>query len=436
METKQSWSSVLKVVKDIKLQLIRKGVELTYDYKNGETCLERWIQQLGDKKYIDIFQHIQTAQNNDLVLIRYGKYSDVFGGESEADYYDFWNMHDNFYRECRSIVIDVRNDVVVIAAPDKFFNINENEEYSIENINKLISTAVKVELSDKLDGSVMAARYYNGNIIMSSSQSVNPESSWRLKDAIRILNENVAYIKMVKQFPDWTFVFEYISLADAHVVNYIKDQEGLYLITVRNAITGEQFPYHTIIGLSEIYDIKTTKLFNKTLDEVMSELDNVPSNEAEGFVLNIVQKDGSFRLVKIKYLDYCGIHKILSSISSINLIIKNISDNTFDDLISKVPEVYRWRVERVSKVVYNYIKDINDKVLSFYDVIKDMELKDAMIYVQQNVDKELRGYVISAYKHGTDDLNYIKSRTGSYKKLTDMGISVDNYKDIFQREDI
>ena len=421
-------SKVLEIIIEIKNKLSERGVVVSYKQSIGETCLERWVRQLNEPLYTEMFQYIQTSQKDNLVLVRYGRYSSVFSSESEVDYGTFWDMYDNFYRECRSIVIDVKNEEVVLFPFNKFFNIGENEETSIENVLKRIEKASIFQRSDKLDGSMQCARYYRGNIVMSGSQAIDPENSWRLKDGLRMLTESENHVKMLKTFSDWTFIFEYISLADSHVVNYTKEQEGIYLIGIRNSVTGEQFTYSSVMAMKEMYDIKATELVNKTLEEIISELDDKQSNEAEGFVLYI---DGF--MVKIKYNQYQQFHRILSSISSIQLIINNIADNTFDDLISKVPDAYKWRVQKVANIVFDYIKSVDSIVKNYCSQIKNMEFKDAMIWIQNNVDKQYRGYVIEMFKG--KEVNYIKSRNGHVKKLNEMGISNEDYYKIFQKDE-
>ena len=62
-----------------------------------------------------------------------------------------------------------------------------------------------------------------------------------------------------------------------------------------------------------------------------------------------------------------------------------------------------------------------------------MGLKEAMIWIQQNAEKEYRGYVIELYKG--NEVNYLKSKNGSYKKMLHMGISEENYGDLFRMDD-
>ena len=89
----------------------------------------------------------------------------------------------------------------------------------------------------------------------------------------------------------------------------------------------------------------------------MNELDDKSSDEAEGFVINI---DGY--KAKVKYNDYVHIHKALSKLSSINLIIRSIADDKYDDLLSKLPIAYHDNVKRVAAIVTDYIKKPRNKL--------------------------------------------------------------------------
>jgi hypothetical protein len=187
--------------------------------------------------------------------------------------------------------------------------------------------------------------------------------------------------------------------------------------------------------MKEMYGVKATELINKTLEQVMSELDSKQSNEAEGFVLNIIDKDGVCHFYKQKFSSYTGIHKILSNISSINLIIKNISDNTFDDLLAKVPDAYRWRVDIVSKVVFDYIKEQREIVSEYYNQVKHLPIKDAMIWIKNNVPRDCGSLVISAYKDGIENVKYLQRSSGRYLKMKEMGVDEDKYSELFKMEE-
>lgn len=433
-----SWNPVLNKFIEIKNEYKKRIGYTTYYYKDGftdesQTCVERWVEHLNGiepfnqyKEYKDLLDYLEMNQYGTMVLVRYGRYSNVYDGETEASGEDFWDRYDGFYRECRSVVIDIEKECIVLCPFSKFFNINELEETSVENIQKRIKNANCVEFSDKLDGSMQSARWYENQIVMAGSQAINPDNSWRLEDGYRMIYELSGYKKMLQEFPNFTFVFEYISLRDAHVVKYKKEQEGLYLIGMRDINTGVELPYDTIMNIANEHNIPTTKVFNKTLEQVMIELDDKSSDEAEGFVINI---DGY--KVKVKYNDYVHIHKALSKLSSINLIIRSIADGQYDDLLSKLPFAYHDDVKKVASIVFDYIRKTENTINEYYNSAPKENIKEFMIYISENVPKCYQGYCRAKY-YGYD-INVIKSNNEKcphYKKLKDMGIK--NYNSIFR----
>lgn len=415
-----SWNVVLNKVIQIKEEAKATGADIwSYD-KDEMTCLEHWVSLLKNKEYENLIHYLEMNEYGDFLLVRYGNYADVLGGEEDVTFDSFWDMYDGFYRECRSVVIDVKNNCLVLTPFRKFRNLNEGEETLYENVMKRIQTAKCVEISNKLDGSMQAARYYEGKIVMSGSQSLDTENSWRLNDGYRMLMEKRGYQMMLKDHPDKTFIFEYISQRDAHVVKY--DVEGLFLIGIRDVRDGKESSYKDVIEMAERYGIPATEIYKKTLDEIVGELDSKKSNEAEGFVINI---DG-FK-VKVKYNDYVYMHKLLSAISSVNVVIQNVAEDTFDDMISKVPKAYRDRVVKVAQIVYSYKKKQEEKIERAYKKAPKEDKKQFMIWVTENIDKDLQGFVRCKYLGRS--YNVLK-RSSGYLKLKDMG--VENYEKLFE----
>lgn len=426
-----SWNPVLNKFIEIKKEYKKRIKCPTYEYKDGftdesQTCLERWVEELNNlepanqySEFEDLLSCLELNQYKNLLLLRYGRYSNIYDGETENSGEDLWERYDGFYRECRSIVIDVVNDCIVLCPFRKFFNINELEETSLENIKSRIEKAYTIEFSNKLDGSMQSATWYDDKIIMAGSQAINPDNSWRLQDGYRMIMKLPGYEKMLKEHVGVTFIFEYISLKDAHVVKYKKDQEGLYLIGIRMNETGKELPYHTVISIANIYGIPTTNIFDKTLNELMNELDDKPSDEAEGFVINI---DGY--KVKVKYNDYRHIHKALSKLSSVNLIIHSIADDYYDDLLAKLPLAYHNNVKKVSNIVFKYIKDTENVVNEYFHNAPKTDKKEFMIWVAKNVPKKYRGFCRELY-YGKEInvIKFCKYGAPKYLKLKDMGVT-------------
>jgi len=436
-----SCNPVLNKFIEIKNEYKKRLGYITYYCKEGytdesETCLERWVSELNGiepfnqyKEYEDLLSCLELNQHENMLLIRYGRYSNIYNGEIEVSGEDLWDRYNGFYRECRSVVIDVKNDCIILSPFSKFFNINELEETSLQNIQKRISKAKIIEFSDKLDGSMQSARWYNNKIVMAGSQAINPNNSWRLQDGYRMINKLSGYKEMLMKYPECTFIFEYISMKDAHVVKYTKEQEGLYLIGIRRIDDGEEYDYKTVLDFSRVFNIPTTRLFDKTLEQIMSELDDKSSDEAEGFVINI---DGY--KVKIKYNDYVHIHKALSKLSSINLIIRSIADEKFDDLLAKLPVAYHDHVKKVAVIVIDYINRTERVIREYYSAAPKVDKKEFMIYVSKNIPREYQGYCRELYFG--NKINVIKSgndKCPHYKRLKDMG--VEDYSRIFREED-
>ena len=444
------WNPVYNFIMQIKHEFENKFGVVSYekvlkDNPQGRdkyiTCVEHWIEQLQNKEYIERLHPLEINQKGTLVLFRYANHTSNTEGEEEVNVFDndFWDLYDGFYKECRSVVIDVEKEAIVIAPFKKFMNLNQTEEYSLEKVTEKIQKATCVEISTKIDGSMQCATFYEGDYVMTGAQAVDKENSWRLQGGYSRFMADENLKRMVRENPNFTFIFEYVSLKDAHVVVYTKEQEGLYLIGIRDKMTGMQLPYNHIITLGLAYGIKLmTDIHNETLEDVLNNLDNYKSNEAEGVVLYI---DGF--MVKVKYNDYTQVHRLLSMISAPNLIIEAVADNWIDDLISKVPDSYRWRVEILVNLLNEYVQEQNKIVQGYFiDIIADMvgstnSTKEFMLKVEEIVPKHYRSYVRNKWLNR--EINWLKTQTTShtphYRNLSELGLFEEYHNRLKQRQE-
>lgn len=396
-----NWNPVYNLVMEIKNEYAKQFGQINI-YN-----LEHWINELNENKYNEIFECLQFNQWNEFVLIRYGLAEMQEG---------MWLDPNSIYRECRSIVIDLKRDELVTVPFRKFFNLNEVAENSVDNIKNKISKSKTIEVSDKLDGSMHCARWYNNDIFYTGSMALDENESWRLVEGKEMLNDD--YIKMIKENPNLTFIFEYISLKDAHVVLYNKHDEGLYLIGIRDVNNGKEFSYSELIGLASKYNIKSVNLENKTIDELLEEMKYYKSHEKEGWVINI---DG--HKVKLKCDDYVYVHRILDKVSSINIVIQSIAEDKYDDLISKIPDKYRERINCIAREIFNYVKETEKEIIKSYNTAPKDDRKTFMIWVDENVPKNIRGYVRSKFLNS--EYSLLKKKGNGYKKLNELGINID-----------
>ncbi|MEE6132224.1 RNA ligase [Priestia sp. GS2] len=391
-----SWNPVLQLVTEIKRKYVASFGLDTYDFKT-------WIAKLGKQEYHDIFDCLHINQKDEFMLIRY----DLTEVQQQM-----WEDPNSIYRECRSVVIDVKREELVLTPFRKFFNLNEVEENQLERIAEKFRSAQTVEVANKLDGSMQNARWYNGQLFVAGSMALDARDSWRLAEGYAMLTES--YVRMIQSRPHLTFIFEYISKKDAHVVVYEEKNEGMHLIGARSVETGEHLPYHKLIELADHCEIKVVDLEQKTLEQLLVEMKQVRSNEKEGWVINV---DGHY--VKVKCDDYVNMHRLLDRVSSVNVIIEAIANEAFDDLVSKIPDSYKERVNNVANLIFTYLKKTKQQINEWYAKAPKKTQKEFMIWVEQNVPQHIKPYVRSEYL----DVKYNLLKKGKlgYKKMSELG---------------
>ena len=157
------------------------------------------------------------------------------------------------------------------------------------------------------------------------------------------------------------------------------------------------------------------KFEDKTLDEIIQLSKEKEATEKEGWVINI---DG--HLVKLKCDDYIELHKTIGKTTSPSTIIKHIAENTFDDFISKVPKGHKDKVWNIHSKVIIYIKKTKNKInlylnklYSNHKINKDNK-KEVMIWITENVPKEIQHYV--RYEYLDKEYNLLKTEYGDNVK--------------------
>lgn len=374
-----SWNEVLNLVIDIKKDYIAKFVQI----HEGLT-ITGMIEELGNEEYKNIFKPLQTTEWGEFILLRYGLQEMALG---------FWEDPESIYRECRSVVIDWYREKLVLTPFKKFFNINEVEETMEDKLIKDIEKASIVEVTDKLDGSMQSARWYQGRVFTTGSKALSSENSWRLAEGKKLLNNN-NYIEMISDFPSWTFIFEYVSPKNPHVIPYSDDDEGMYLLGARNVRDGVEMSYQDTHKLAVTYGVKHARIENKNLDTLLKEMKEYTSDEKEGWVMNI---DGL--KTKIKCDDYVNVHRILDKVGSNNVILKNIYNGTIDDFMSKVPTGHRDRINKIKSKITFYINQMELAINILYSKAPKGSKKEYMIWVSntENVPKTFKKYLINIY---------------------------------------
>ncbi len=387
-----------------------------YNGKYNETPAKIYHNNEALKELLVKFDPLIINCYNGFVLFKYKNYVELNDMGYSSDFFDLYN---SLYLECRSVVFDIMGEHgvdIVLAPQPKFFNVNENEKWSDEVVRQKIDKAVKVEISNKLDGSNQNYRWYNGAIVGAGSQALDPDDSWRLADGYNLLTSE--YKEMMKAYPNYTFMFEYISPKNIIVVNYTKEQEGLYLFGMRNVYTGKQLTYDEVLEIGHKYSVKCTDVYNNSYDEILDSVDDYTCNEKEGWVIGLMDKNGDIFKAKLKTTDYVLMHKAVTKLVSPKFIIEAINEGRWDDAYAKVPIGVKDIANDIAKKVYRYMAVIDAQVEEYYVQYQDLDRKDFMITVDKEVPRVMVGHVKNLYLG--KPANYLKGVNGRLTRLKEI----------------
>ena len=398
------------------IKLKKKYIDYFGDYVGFKDMIETFRQE--SISYNPIFNEVQINQHEDLVLIRYGLHEMGKG---------MWEDKNSPLREARSLVFNLRTEEMVLTPFRKFFNLNEVWETSTEIVEAKIKYCKLFEVSEKMDGSMQSYRWYNGEIVGSGSMALDTKNSFRLEEGFEMLTEN--HKRMLKDFPTVTFIFEYISEKDKHVVPYdYSKKKGLYLIGARSVIDGEEYSYNVIKDISSCYGIPCCKTYQyNTLSEVLEHLNKMTVRDGEGFVLNI---DG-FKL-KLKCEDYLQLHRLDDKLSSPNVIIEAYAEGTIDDLYANMTPLMKEKNKDIMDVIEKFMYKMKHKInmnldeidmMVRFDGTEEENNKKLHKFINEFVDKDVREYVRMTYLGR--EYNILKSRGGRYIKIEEIRKWVD-----------
>lgn len=374
----------------------------------SDLSFEEMIADLNKPTYNEFAQGLQFNQHNEYLLIRYGVLSELQEG--------FWNESDSIYRECRSLVLDLSLGNIVTTSFRKFFNLGEIPETSYQAVEEKINTANSFTVTEKLDGSMQVANWYQGELWVNGSMALKGENSWRLTMGMNMLT--VEHIEMLRNNPNLCFIFEMVSPENPHVVRYEEEEEGMYLIGIRNKLTGIEAGYHFIEYMAHMYNVPKADQEHYTLPELIREMKEIKAVNKEGWVLSIDNYKSSLK-VKIKGDDYVMIHRVLDRFASDNMVVEAVARGTIDDIIAKIPDTYQDEIRGKAYWVANFIELVKIKSFKYYFdiIVEHKEKRDFMIEVTNVVPRPLQGYVRNIY---LDKENHYLWRNQHPKKAKDI----------------
>lgn len=350
----------------------------------GWTKISEWVETDGTQEDKEFMSYLRIHYNTDKTRMTF-RYGIVSTHETTAKGISVWDDFDGRLRECRGVTFDTVNREVVTYPFDKFFELNQIEETSLENVAKAIESAECVEWSEKMDGSLMSLRWYNDTLEQTSmsrneSSFIEYTKKWLTDDIINLCQFN----------SDKTFIFEVIEDKNEHVVKYDTTDCGFYMLSYRDMTTGKLATYTESVALAKQYYVRHTPTYqNQTLQGILEELKTTTGLKREGVVVNV---DG--RHIKLKTSDYNELLRLRNGIG-INELIQRVADGT----ISEVEEYLSKKNQEKLRVIRGYCGKIEQEVKA---KAEDMPQDRKEFFTEWLPKQEecLRNYLTTYYLQG------------------------------------
>ncbi len=208
------------------------------------------------------------------------------------------NLWDGVTSRCRGVIFNRETNELVARPFFKFHNYR-----SPQAEGTLFDARVQPTVWEKMDGFMVTAFKYEGVWHAASKSSFHSiHAKWATAELRRHANE----------FPEgWTPVFEGLHPDLRIVVNY-GDRKELVLLTLINIETGEEMTPVKLRTLSGDYNTPDQHLI--TLAEAKEHtLDDVKNDE--GYVLTWYQDGKSPIRLKMKYVEYLRLHRMVCGVS-------------------------------------------------------------------------------------------------------------------------
>ena len=281
---------------------------------------------------------LQSMLEQKLLLVQKHPDADLFiyNYSPLVQYQKLWN---EITLMTRGLILD--KEMNIVARPfKKFFNLEEHSPQEIPT--------EAFDVFQKEDGSLGILYWINDQPAIATRGSFTSDQALH---ATQILHRDYSHT-FQSLSREHTYLFEIIYPENRIVVNY-GDLDDLILLAVIDSKTGKDLP---------IFDIgfPLVKKFDGIND--LTQLREIEPQNQEGFV--ILFKSG-FR-VKVKFLEYVRLHRIITQTSS-TVVWENLATGkSFEELLEKVPdEFYEW-VKQTKTELTNQFDEILSEAKSAY----------------------------------------------------------------------
>lgn len=261
--------------------------------------------------------------------------------KNKVFYKNLWNTDDNLL-ECRGLVLDLQGNIVSLPFR-KVFNYKENG-------TKIPKNSV-VKVVEKKNGFFAAASLYNGEVLISTTGSLDSDFTKLAKDKLNLESVKAGLLGMDEGLNmKGTMMFEICHEDDPHIV---EEEFGAYLIGFRVHESGLTVPEEILDRLTYACNYEAGEDFlmrpHHFYTTFKNTLKKIKGCKNEGYM---VYKKGSSKCLKLKsphyltkkFLMRMGPSKVDMLFEDTEKLKETVDEEFYDviDYISKVFEKEQW----------------------------------------------------------------------------------------------
>lgn len=321
--------------------------------------------------------YVRTVKHNTLPLV-------VYNYTPKTQFEAAWGEYP-ILRKCRGLVLDIEGKIWATPFP-KFHNWEELQP------SELPCNGDKIEITEKMDGSLIIVFRYNDQVVYSTRGSFYSDQC-------------LAAQKLFKEMysEDWvedgkTYLFEYIGFTNQIVVRY--DKHDLVHLALLDTSSGFDLIRDSRFNLVPIYELHGGIMG----DELYQKLKSLDMPNKEGFVIRQVS-DGTFPdwRGKIKYENYIFLHSVMTNLSTVDIWERLKNNISLDDILDVAPDEFNEFIKKTKKDLEDKFNLLESKAKIAYETVKLIPLrKDQAAYIN-SFCKEIAPLVFKMIDNSTYD---------------------------------
>lgn len=289
---------------------------------------------------------------------------------------------DQITSRCRGIIIDRVTGEIIARPFEKFHNFGMAAP--LPYVTPEIAIAQDPMIWEKMDGFMSTLYTWDGVDYIASKGSFHSiHAKWATAWLRRTFGTSLGVPA------GHTAVFEGLHRDLRIVVDYGKRQE-LVLLAIINNETGEEYTPGALFAFADGKGLSTPKPFNMTLEKARSITMETGTGTDEGFVLTWYRKGTTPFRLKMKFIEYLRLHRLVTGVSPKHIweVLANNQTSELNEYLLQSTSWFRAFVSKWTKALilkYEEIEHSADAAFSVYQaVLKEQMLKTSTIPLRKD----------------------------------------------------